>query len=140
MVEEHGKVLSVKGDVAIVQVDRGTGCDSCITKEFCKNLSRNDEMIIEATNQVGAKAGEHVELLFNPGEMIKAGMLFYLIPMITFIAGVILGQNIDTGLNKDLVSLILGLAFLVFTYTGIRVYGKISTKNARYKAAVLRVI
>ncbi|MBI5344509.1 MAG: SoxR reducing system RseC family protein [Deltaproteobacteria bacterium] len=142
--EEHGVIVKDKGLTALIKAERTTACEKCVQKDSCLSTSDVD-MLIEADNPIGAKPGDHVVFTIGAGSIVKAGMLLYLVPIVSFIAGVVLGQTLAkrafTDWNPDLVSGVLGLIFLAATFIGLKVYGKVLVeKNKAYRPSVLRKI
>jgi sigma-E factor negative regulatory protein RseC len=127
MIEEEGTVVEIKGGAAIVKAQRTTSCESCISKDLCQSVTETD-MVIEAENQAGAHVGDRVIFTVGAATLLKAGVLFYLIPLFGFIAGIVLGQVLSQTVapvrNPDLLSAALGFLFLGLTLLGLRLYGK----------------
>src|SRR3972149_8173105 len=92
MIEEYRTVVEAKEKTALVKAKRTTSCDSCVSKSLCTGVAETD-MLIEAQNPLNARAGDHVVFVVGAGSVIKAGMLFYLFPLLGFIAGVVLGRG-----------------------------------------------
>lgn len=140
--EEHGVVVQKKQSIAVIRAERTTSCDSCASKKSCHSgATSGGEILIEAEDMVGAKVGDRVVFSVSAGSVLKAGVLVYLVPVLSFIAGVVLGQAFLTGLipgyNADLVAGATGLAFLALAFLGLKGYGKFSERSMRPR--VLRV-
>jgi sigma-E factor negative regulatory protein RseC len=143
MIEEEGTVLEVKGGAALIKAQRTTACESCFSKELCRSVTET-EMLIEADNPAGAHVGDKVIFTVGAATLIKAGLLFYLLPLLGFIFGVVLGQlgaqTLAPGMNPDLVSAGLGFFFLVVALLGIRLYGRRAETNKTMRPRVVRVV
>lgn len=143
MVEEQGTVVECKGALAMIRAQRTSSCDSCASKKACAGGSAFD-MLLEADNSVGAKAGDRVVFTAAGGSVLKAGVVLYLVPVLFFIGGIVLGQAVGKavfpGQNQDLVSGVFGVAFLALAFFGIKLYGKILEKNRSYRPRILRVV
>lgn len=142
MIEEHGVVVRCKGDLAVIKAERTTACDGCASKDACIS-GKGADMLIEAFNAAGAKPGERVVFTVGSGSVLKAGLLLYLVPALCFISGAVLGQvaagRIFPGQNPDLVSGLLGAAFLAAAFLGIKLYSRFVEKDKSYRPHVLRV-
>ncbi len=140
--EEHGIIVECRGTTALVKTRRGTSCDNCSSKKACKPLEQND-MLIEVENTIGAKVGQDVVFTVGAGSVIKAGVLFYLVPVLSFIGGVVIGQSLLTALfpktNPDLVSGLFGAFLLVVSFIGLKVYNRRISRNNAFRARILRV-
>lgn len=141
--EERGVIVECKGSVAVIRAQRTSSCDSCSSKKTCSSGSSSD-MLIEAANGIGARAGDHVVFTVGGGSVLKAGVVLYLVPVLFFIGGIVLGQlagkSVFIGLNPDLVSGVFGVVFLVIAFFGIKLYGKILEKSGAYRPQILRVV
>lgn len=140
--EEHGIIVECRGNTALVKTRRGTACDGCKAKKTCKPLEQND-MLIEVENTIGAKVGQDVIFTVGAGSVIKAGVLFYLVPVLSFIAGVVIGQAVLAGLfprtNPDLVSGLFGAFLLIVSFVGLKLYNRRISRNNDFRARILRV-
>ena len=67
--EEIGKVVSIDGERARVEIEPKGACSHCSAKMIC-NPSGN-KMYTEAINEKGAKVGSIVKLEMNPGSTIR---------------------------------------------------------------------
>lgn len=142
MMEEHGVVVECKGDIAVIRAQWTSACDSCSSRDACIS-GKGADMLIEALNGAGAKPGERVVFTVGSGSVLKAGLLLYLVPVLCFIAGIMLGQiaakRIFPGQNPDLVSGLFGAAFIAFAFLGIKLCGRFADKGKSYRPHVLRV-
>jgi sigma-E factor negative regulatory protein RseC len=140
--EERGVVIEIKGRSAVIRAERSTACESCATRKACSR-GEGDEMVIEADNPVGAHVGDRVLFESGAGAVLKAGIIFYLFPLIGFIAGVAVGQAWGEMLapttNRDLFSAVLGFAGVALVYGLIRVYGKLIERKGM-RPVILSVV
>src|SRR3989337_2681180 len=106
--EEHGIVIRKDGQRAIIRAERTGACDSCSSRKSCGQTGSETEMLIEADDPVGVKAGDKVVFAVAAGSILKAGMLLYLFPILSFIAGDFLDEALFSGMlpgyNPDLVA------------------------------------
>jgi sigma-E factor negative regulatory protein RseC len=143
MIEEEGTVVEIKGGAAIIKAQRTTSCESCMSKDLCHSVTETD-MVVEADNPAGAHVGDRVVFTVGAATLLKAGVLFYLFPLLGFIAGIVLGQvlapAVSSGLNPDLLSAVLGSLLLVLTLLALRLYGRRAEKNRAFRPRVVRVV
>lgn len=142
MIEEHGIVVQCKGDIAVIRAERTTACDGCSSKDACVS-GKGADMLIDAFNPVGARPGQRVVFTVGSASVMKAGLLLYLAPVLSFILGVVLGQaaagRIFPEQNADLVSGLFGAAFLVIAFLGIKLYSRFAEKDRAFRPHILRV-
>ena len=148
MIEEQGTIIRINNDIAFISIEKGAECDSCGSKALCKaggGGAREDKsMTVEARNPIGAEVGERVVFTVGAATVLRAGMMLYLVPLLSFIAGVVVGQVLGPELmpdtNLDLVSAVLGFVFVAVSFMGLRIYGKRAETNDTYRPAIVRVI
>jgi len=141
--EEKGIVVEEKGSTVMIRTDRKSSCDSCATKSLCQGIGESD-MLIEAENLVGAHVGDHVVVTVGAASVLKAGVLLYLVPVLSFILGLVLGQTVVAAYfprqNPDLVSGVLGAVFLLAAFVGLKLYNRTLEKGRTHMPRVLRVV
>lgn len=141
--EEHGIIVQSRGTTVFVKTRRGTSCESCKSKKSCKPVEQ-DDMLMEVENTIGAKVGDNVVFTVGAGSILKAGVLFYLVPVLSFIAGVVIGQAVLAGffpkVNTDLVSGLFGAFLLVISFVGLKLYNRRLQKDNAFRARLLRVL
>lgn len=144
MIEEQGVVIDIKGSRTFVKTEKGTSCESCVSRETCHGTIGTNEVIIEAENAANAKLGDRVVVMVGTATLLKASFILYLGPIAGLILGVVLGQLIvkqfAINLNPDLLSGILGFLFLVIAFFGIRIYGKSLEKREGFRPVVVRIV
>lgn len=143
--EEQGTVVQVKEMTAVVKAQRSGSCDSCASKKSCHSGGSADEAtFIEVDNSIGAKVGDHVVFAVGAGSVVKAGVLIYLVPILSFIGGVVLGQILSGPLfpetNHDLVAGAFGAAFLVIAFVGLKLYNRSLEGSRTMRPKILRVV
>ncbi len=141
--EEHGVVVENKGATVLIKTERKSACESCASKKICHSIGETD-MIIEVDNPVGADVGDMVIYEVGAGSVIKAGMLLYLVPLLSFIFGIVLGQGASgrffTEQNPDLIAGIFGFLFLGAAFVGLKLYGRRLERDKAYRPHVLKVV
>ncbi len=141
--EEHGIIIENRGATVLVKTRQGTSCESCKSKKECKPIEQ-DDMLIEVENTIGAEVGQNVVFTVGAGSILKAGVLFYLVPVLCFILGVVLGQAVLAGffpgVNPDLVSGLFGLFLLIISFIGLKLYNRSLQKDNTFRARLLRVL
>ncbi|GMR05124.1 MAG: SoxR reducing system RseC family protein [Thermodesulfobacteriota bacterium] len=127
----------------MVKIQKASSCDSCASKKACKPVGESD-MLIEVENTVGAKVGQQVIFTVGSGSMFKAGVLFYLVPLLSFIAGVVLGQTVATKIfpneNADLLAGVFGVILLVLSFVALKLYSRHLEKDPSFRPHILRVV
>ena len=127
----------------MVKAERSGSCDSCMTKEACESMG-GSAMLVEAENPIGASVGDRVAFTVSPSDLLKAGVVLYLVPLIGFIGGVAIGQILARSFfpeaDADLLSAAIGFALLLGSYALIRFFTERSESKGPRRPRVARVI
>ena len=140
--EELGVVVEVKEDGAVVRMMRAGSCEGCSAGGSCKAVS-GDRLLI-ASNPVGAKPGQHVEIKIEGGAFLKASFLVYMVPIIFLFIGAALGGNfgprIYGGMSVDYWQALAGAAFLALSIVAVRLYDKKVKNNSMLKPVITKIL
>ncbi|MBW7957436.1 MAG: SoxR reducing system RseC family protein [Deltaproteobacteria bacterium] len=142
--EEHGTIIRKDGDRVSIRATRTGACESCSSKKSCATAGAADaEVVVEAIDPVGVKVGDKVVFSVSAGSVLKAGALLYLFPILSFIAGVALGQSVFPrflpGYHPDLVSGMAGAVFLAAAFGLLKGLSFLSERGRSFRPRVLRV-
>lgn len=140
--EEHGLVVQIKGKNAVIKTQRTSACDNCSSKKSCGTGGAGSDVLIELDNSIGARVSDRVTFSVGSASILKAGLIIYLVPVLSFIAGVVIGQVVSgyiPGVNPDLVSGLLGAICLVAAFIGLKIYNAFLDRNSSFRAKILRV-
>lgn len=133
---EIAVVKEAHGSVAEVEINRNSACERC---GVCYGVGKS-KMIGKAKNDVGATTGDYVKLEIAQGSPLKAAAIVYLLPLLMFFIGYIVFANIIGFMNKDIIGMIGGIVFLVFSYYIISKYeGKIK-KKGWYQLNIVEIV
>ena len=118
--EQIGVVKEIKGDIAVVEVNRISGCGG-----GCKTCGGCDTPAIsmDLKNTINAKIGDTVKVQGNTKNLLKYTAIAYLIPLIMFFVSTVVSNQIfkSTGVEMyDLYSFLVGLIFIGISYLIIR--------------------
>ena len=115
-------------DRAKVKIAKHSSCDTCSHKSFCHPFG-GEHMIIETSNQVGARSGQTVEVAFEQESQGKAMLVLYVIPLLGLLAGAFIGNWLNPLNNADASSAAMSFLFVILSFIGIRVYTIRRTRN-----------
>ena len=109
-----------KGDgVAEVVLGRHLECKQCGS---CIGAMSNKERRLEAINEIGAEAGQRVEIEIEPRHAVGAAFVMFVLPVISALglgfAGSYLAGSI--GLRRDLGGILMGTLGFVFAFLLLR--------------------
>lgn len=136
---ERGRVVEANGNVAKVEIFRRDECSRC---KVCGFGSR-DKIIAVATNTVGAKCHDEVELELEAAQVVRAAAIVYLIPLAFLLVGLYLGtvfaSFIDQRDMAQVFAAVFGFGFLGLSYVGVAVYSR-RPAISKYQARVVRIL
>jgi len=142
MNEAEGIVQEVQNNKALVITDRQAMCGQCTAKSFCSIFGSGEEMLAEALNPIGAKAGDTVKIGVPTGTIAKASMIVYALPTIGIVGGSALGYYIGKsyGLDVNLSTLIGSLVCIALSMISVRLLSNILCKKLSYKPEIIKII
>lgn len=106
--QEEGRVISVKENMASIQIEMSNACQQCQT------CHQDRSIILEADNSIGAKVGQKVKLETKIIAKVR-GIIFYLtLPPLLLVFGIITGSVTANYFNLsskvgEIIGLISGL-------------------------------
>ena len=114
-----GYVVSVREDRAEVVLGAHLECKHC---GACIAAVSEKERKLDAINEIGARAGQKVEIELKPGYAVSAAFLIFVLPVIAAIGGGFAGYSLGgaLGLRPDLAGIGLGVLGLVMSFVLLR--------------------
>lgn len=127
MITAPVRVVSVVDGVAMVEQTGPSGCGGCQSRSVCgvsvlgKYFS-GARQPISVTCDSSVRAGDTLELNMSEGELLKAGLMAYLLPCLLAITGAVIasyfGYGDAIGALGALTGLTLGLLMMrIFNYS-----------------------
>lgn len=92
MIETTARVVSAENGTVLVQPTTQSGCGGCGSRSVCgvsglgKYFSGNRKAI-EVKCDASVRAGDELQLSMDEDDMLKAGMLAYLLPSVLALVG-----------------------------------------------------
>jgi sigma-E factor negative regulatory protein RseC len=136
-VKEIGCVTSVEGDAATVSMPMSGECKKC---GICAVSSGGREVLLEARNDAGARAGDMVEIEIAPGRVLAAAFIIYMIPILMTIVGFLIGSAVAGGDPDASLPIALAVVFLVVSFVLVWLYDRRLRRAERRHAVVTRVL
>ncbi len=146
MIEESGVVIKCTGEFADVETERKSSCGGCSANVVCgtavlaKVFGRR-RSIVRVVNSIEAKEGDMVVVGLQDGVLVRSSFVFYIVPIITMIAGAILSEVFAGRLGLTItepISIIGGLLGLMLgLWLARRFSDKVST-DEHYQVVMLR--
>jgi sigma-E factor negative regulatory protein RseC len=111
MIETTARVVSSDNGTVMVQPSTQSGCGDCGSRSVCgvsglgKYFSRNRKSIAVQCDAI-VHAGDELQLSMSEGDMLKAGLLAYLLPSVL----ALVGASVAAGYGWGDVGAVLGAA------------------------------
>lgn len=111
--QQRVKVLSCEPNgMARVSVLRQSACSGDCHK--CAGCGAAEQtMIFHAVNPIGAKPGDLVTVESASGPVLKAAAVLYMVPLVLFVAGYLLGMQWELGGLTGLLAFALGIGLAI---------------------------
>jgi len=98
MIETTARVVSAESGTVLVQPTAQSGCGGCSSRRVCgmsglgKYFSGNRKSIALKCD-ANVRAGDELQLSMSEGDMLKAGLLAYLLPSVLALVGAGVGAS-----------------------------------------------
>lgn len=142
MATEEGIVIAVGASTARVRTIRSGACDTCASRGACSTASGGKEMEVEALNVAAAKLDDRVVVRFDSASLLKISFLLYIFPVLSMIAGAVLGHlaTPKLGFNGSTLSVVCGIAFFLLAFVFIKSREKKMAGKDTYRPKVVRIL
>lgn len=122
---EDGIVIESENGVAEIALISSDNCEECSAKLFCKPKT-DDTKILKVSDPFGTKPGDEVRISVAGSTVLKVSFLMYGMPLILFIAGILLGMDFYKNSSEpEILSfvsgvMLMGIYFLLFYFFNIK--------------------
>lgn len=144
MIEETGTIVELKGKhVAVVMCKKNSFCKNCAALDSCQIGDDNKSKLVEAHNLIGADVGDEVKVATSTRSFLQSSFLLYIVPLIALLVGALtgffLGENLQGGPDPNLLSAVLGIAFLIGSFLVLKV-GTKSLSREKFMPRIVAVL
>lgn len=138
--KRSGRVARTDGTSAVVEMDPdGGGCGRCDLPGGCRSglliqLFRKPCREFSVTNDIGAQAGDRVQVSIEQGTLSTLSVIVYVLPVISMMIGAFLGQRFASNLagsEEQLTSILCGLIGLCVGMAVAFIFVHLSSSAAR---------
>lgn len=115
MIETRVRVISARHGMAWVEATEAGACSACQSKTSCgiSGLGRffsNRRRPVAVSCSVDARPGQELTLAVAEGDLLRAGLLAYLLPAGLAVAGAVLGDHLVHSDAAGILGALAGLA------------------------------
>jgi sigma-E factor negative regulatory protein RseC len=135
MIEEYGTVVELKGKhTAVVVCEKSSFCKNCASMEACRLGDDNRSMLVDAHNMIGAKVGDKVKVVTSSKSFLQSSFILYIVPLLALVIGAAightLGEGLEAGPDPNLLSALIGIAFMIGSFLVIRIGSRAIPREA----------
>jgi positive regulator of sigma E activity len=112
-IPETGRVIRVDNDMAVVMLHPGQSCKGCGAAEIGLCNSSGAVSTLIASNKVNAVPGDTVRITLDKATQTRGLLLAYVVPVVCFISGAILGHIAGRALAIPSLEVLTGFISLV---------------------------
>ncbi len=141
--EQVGIIRRTFGNQAEVVVSRLSGCGGNCAGCAASCSSETATLTVVTKNNVGAKAGDLVEIKAKPQKILKYTFIVYMVPFIMLLIGIFLGINYFQSIgsaNYEMLGFGVGMLFLAISFVIIRLLDKYIKKKEETPLEITRII
>lgn len=140
MIKEQGIIEKVHKDKAVIRVNRTSACAACKSQDSCHMEKR--DILVEVTNDLQARSGDHVELSMPEGAIMRLSMLVYLFPVIALLIGAFAGASLGEALqlNTSVSALVCGALAVVIVFLLLKKLERKPDFRKKYQAHITRIL
>jgi sigma-E factor negative regulatory protein RseC len=120
MIETSARVISNSNGTVLVEPSVESGCGGCKSRSSCgvSGLAKyfsNHRGAIEVRCEAGVNAGDELQLRMSEGDLLKAGLLAYLLPCVWALVGAGVAASLGFGDAGAVLGAGLGFAAGILT-------------------------
>lgn len=144
MIEEVGTVVELKSrHTAVVVCQKSSLCEHCAASGSCSLGDDDKTRLIDVQNTVNASVGDRVRIATTTKSFLQSSFLLYIVPLIALVigavVGLLLGENVETGLDANLLSAIFGVFFMAGSFVTLRVGSRALVAEA-YMPKIIEIL
>lgn len=134
-----GVVEAVEGEQITVRIVREKSCNACASKAQCGALFGTDTTLQITADPVFEK-GDTVEIGLNPSAILSASTLFFVLPVVLFLIGVVGGYSMSPLLSMDRqwTGFIGGVVLMGLGFLGVWLMGPKLAASQKYEPVITR--
>lgn len=123
-IPEKGLVTKIEGNIATIALKSEGACHNCGAGKLGLCKPSGGVSTITAKDKVGAQVGDTVRIGMDSSIQVKGFLLAFIIPIICFVAGSVMGLYLNRSLAVPFLEVMIGFASLIiaslFTFKKLR--------------------
>lgn len=141
MVTEQGVIEKASHRKAVVRIQRSSACAHCKSRGSC-GVAAGEIMTIEVTNDLQAKANDHVEISVPSGSLVKLSLLVYFIPVLALVVGAGAGAAWAKSFNMQptLASIVCGAVAMGIVFLVLKWLDRHARVKGKYQPHITKIL
>jgi sigma-E factor negative regulatory protein RseC len=145
MIEEQGKVIDVRDDMALIEIQRKSVCQSCSLNKGCgtgviSSMIGNKRFRFSVYNSLNAEIGDNVTIGIEDDLLLKSSFAVYITPLLLMFVGAWSGiyiASLFSLASSEGLSVIFGILGLTVGFVWLNRYTKKIKNDDRYRPVLL---
>jgi sigma-E factor negative regulatory protein RseC len=139
MIVETGRVTHITNGKAVIEIEKETACAQCHVGCVCDLGKR--VMVVEATDPIGVRVDQVVQLAIPSGSALRASFAVYGVPLLALIFGTLLGEYLGTRFGiQNVFEILVGFGFLGLSLIFVRSYDQIFRHNLKNQPVITKIV
>ena len=137
---EKAIVVAYKGNKAQVEILRSSACDNC---KGCAVGTKNKTFRVWVNNPLNAEIGQRVEIELESSIFLSATFIAYIVPLLAFLIGIILGYKFADFFNFTLVepfAFLIGIGIMFISYLIIHISSVKGKNSNKYTSCIVNIL
>jgi len=136
MINERGIVEKLIQNRAVIKIRKNASCETCEAKGSC-HAEGDKEMRVEVNNELHAKEGDAVEVSMRARSVAKMASVVYLGPVLSLIAGALIGDAVG---GSPLAPVVGGGVLLAASLLALKRLDRLARSRPEYHPHMTRII
>ncbi|TNF35585.1 MAG: hypothetical protein EP315_05595 [Gammaproteobacteria bacterium] len=147
MIEEVATVVAVEGDIAILQTQRRSACQSCSVKQGCGTSvlskvvgQRSSQISLKNTMQ--ARVGDEVVVAIEDNALVQGSLLMYALPLVLMLVFAVTGEYLGRlyQINTEITAIVFAIPGFVIAMFFTRFMMNSSRLKQQIQPRMLRIL
>ncbi len=129
-----GIVVDIDKNIATVKLVEFDECEGCEFSRFC-SVGKGEKKII-CKNNKGANVGDLVEVDTSRRNLLLAGLINFIFPLLLLVIGVLLGAKIW---KSELLGFLLAISFIILYFLLFRFIDRAIIKSGKIIPEIINI-
>lgn len=146
VIEEKGRILAIENGIAVIEVQRRSGCGQCNLQKPCASgtlgkLFGQRQTLLHLSSEPDIAVGQEVMLGLPEQSLLKGSIAVYGLPLVLMFVCGFTGQFLNglfSWTETELPNVVFGFSGLALGFYGLRRYSKRISRDISFRPILLR--